>query len=305
MRPLDDVSGKEILQVKYPPNMNLSDFGFATRSTTILGTFGVVALAFADPEVGSRSAPATIQGMEAPISVGSPYKTDELTITIFDEAVLGASGPFHQEFASILAAANLVETENFPVFDKGWTVIAGRQDGGSIVDSYHAVQAYDFGADSTLSLEVYLRPRETPAGEWVTKSSVFSLSSRAEVGNGEDVVIGGLAVPGNYPRLVVFKVLGPSLAAFGIEMPLANPRVTLFRGNERVLHNDDWGALRTFETWQPGNICDLPGDPNESMIVTYLDPGLYTAVVNGETGESGVALLEMYLVDHFWIETSD
>lgn len=285
--------------------MIVSALDLAVRTAVTLGSVSVIVSAFADPEVGPQPTQTIIQSIEAPISVGSPYKTDELTITIFDAALSPGSERFSQEFASILAAANLVEIENFPVFDKGWMVLAGRQDGGSIVDSYHAVQAYDFGPDSTLSLELYLRPREAPVGAWVTRSSVFSLSARAEVGDGEEVVIGGLAVPGDYPRLVVFKVLGPSLDAFGVETPLSDPRVTLFRGNEKILENDNWESLRVYERSQSGLVCLPPSNANESLISTYLDPGLYTAVVSGGSGESGIALLEMHIQDLFWIETPE
>jgi hypothetical protein len=276
------------------------------KTIVILLAVSLAASGFADPESDPQSHQTTIQSTEAPVSVGSPFEMNELTITIFDAALSPGSGRFSQEFASILAAANLVEIANFPVFDKGWTVIAGRQDGESIVDSYHAVQAYDFGPDSTLSLELYLMPRETPEGKSVTlMAKTFSLSARAEVGDGEEVVIGGLAVPGNYPRLVVFKVLGPSLAAFGIETPLSNPRVTLFRGNEKILENDNWQSLRIYEQSQSGLVCLPPTDANESLISTYLEPGLYTAVVSGEAGANGIALLEMHIQDRFWIETPE
>lgn len=38
------------------------------------------------------------------------------------------------------------------------------------------------------------------------------------------------------------------------------------------------------------------------MIVTYLDPGTYTAVVSDADGGTGIALLEMYLVDEFMVQ---
>ena len=37
-----------------------------------------------------------------------------------------------------------------------------------------------------------------------------------------------------------------------------------------------------------------PPDPNEAAILITLQPGLYTAIVRGEGGTSGVGIVEVY-----------
>lgn len=52
---------------------------------------------------------------------------------------------------------------------------------------------------------------------------IFNMSARAEVRDGDGVTIGGLVIPGEFARLVVIKVRGPSLAAFEVDGVLTNP----------------------------------------------------------------------------------
>ena len=108
-------------------------------------------------------------------------------------------------------------------------------------------------------------------------------------------------MPGEFPRLVVFKARGPSLRAFGVSAPLANPTLVLYRGDEKVLENDDWTSLHDFEKRYVRQLFPTPDDPRESAIATYLDPGVYSAVIAGADGSGGVALLEVYIQDRFVI----
>lgn len=173
--------------------------------------------------------------------------------------------------------------------------------------AFRIIQTFEFGPESRWFLR-YVQPNHVfcaiPEGcpGVLETSRVFNFSARADVRPGEKVVIGGMVVPGEYARLVVFKVWGPSLAHFGVGAVLANPRMRLHRGSEVILENDDWGALREWEMDLARTVCPPPDDPLESMLVTYLDPGVYTAIVSGGDDGSGVALLEMYLLDAFRIE---
>lgn len=65
------------------------------------------------------------------------------------------------------------------------------------------------------------------------------------------------------------------------------------------MENDDWEDLREWEINLARSVCPSPDDTAESMIVTYLDPGPYTAIVTGADGGTGIALLEMYVLDDF------
>ena len=88
--------------------------------------------------------------------------------------------------------------------------------------------------------------------------------------------------------------MGPSLAAFGIPDPLADPILEL--------HGPPGFTTITNDNWQDGG-CNLgllggaPMNPLESAICATLDPGAYTAIVRGKNNTSGVALVEVYDVN--------
>src|SRR5262249_56632387 len=71
---------------------------------------------------------------------------------------------------------------------------------------------------------------------------LVNISTRGFVQTGDNVMIGGLIVSGSAPQTVVISATGPSLAAFGITNPLANPVLTLVRSSDQsiVASNDDW-----------------------------------------------------------------
>ena len=117
-----------------------------------------------------------------------------------------------------------------------------------------------------------------------------NISTRVNVGTDENVSIGGFIVTGTQPKEVVVRALGPSLPLDGT---LADPTLEL--------HDAGGITLATNDNWQDNpneqEIIDAgfaPSDANESAILTTLDPGLYTAVVQGVNGTTGVALVEAY-----------
>jgi cell shape-determining protein MreC len=132
-------------------------------------------------------------------------------------------------------------------------------------------------------------PTPTPGGS----SDLQNVSTRAQAGDGNDVLIGGFIIKGNEPKKVIVRAIGPSLEDVGIHGFLADPTLELFDGTgTSIKFNDDWktGGQRT-EIEQSGV---PPGNEQESAIVMTLAAGNYTAVVRGASGGTGVALVEAY-----------
>src|SRR5215475_5680310 len=69
-----------------------------------------------------------------------------------------------------------------------------------------------------------------------------NISTRGGVLTGDNVVIAGFIIGGSTNKTVAVTALGPSLAAFGIANPLANPTITLVRSSDQtvIAGNDDW-----------------------------------------------------------------
>jgi len=135
---------------------------------------------------------------------------------------------------------------------------------------------------------------------------VSNLSTRGWVGTGERVLIGGFVVHGGLPRNLLIRGIGPSLARFGIQEPLANPTITVFSGSTKVATNDNWedGNLQTYLTeriWitvvpHPAEWMK-PGNPLESALFLSLPPGAYTVHVSEVSAGQGVAMVELFDLD--------
>lgn len=126
-------------------------------------------------------------------------------------------------------------------------------------------------------------------------SRLLNLSTRAFVGRGEDVLIGGLIVRSLTARLLL-RALGPELSALGIGSALLDPKLELFDGNGMLLiANDSWKSAPNNAEISATGLA--PADNREPAILMNA-PGVnsYTAVVRGAGDTTGVALLEAYLV---------
>jgi len=126
-------------------------------------------------------------------------------------------------------------------------------------------------------------------------AKLANIATRAVVGTGDNVVIGGFILGGaeGSPRIII-RALGPALASLGIANPLADPTLELRDGNGMLIaFNDNWrdnpaqAALIKAAGLQPRN--DL-----EAVIAATLPPAAYTGIVAGRNGGIGVGLVEVY-----------
>jgi len=119
-----------------------------------------------------------------------------------------------------------------------------------------------------------------------------NISTRMRVGSGDNAMIGGFIINGNQSKKVIIRGRGPSLGAFGVQGALSDPFLELHDGSNAIIAtNDNWQ--------QAPNINEIPNgfapsDPRESVIVTTLAPGNYTAVIKGAHGETGIGIVETY-----------
>ena len=120
-----------------------------------------------------------------------------------------------------------------------------------------------------------------------------NISGRAFVSTGNDVLIGGVIIQGNTAEQVLFRALGPSLAAKGVTDPLLNPTLDLYNANGTLIaQNDDWMTSPQKSAIIASGLA--PGDPRESAIIETPAAGNYTAIVRGENNTTGVGLVEAY-----------
>jgi hypothetical protein len=137
-----------------------------------------------------------------------------------------------------------------------------------------------------------------------SQSSLGNISTRGFVQTGEHVMIGGFIVQGSGPKRVIIRAIGPELTQFGIPDALGNPRLELHNGNGALIGtNDDWqstiigGVITGNQANDIQNSGHVPTAASESAIIANLQPGNYTAIVQGVNNTTGVALVEVYDLD--------
>ncbi len=150
-----------------------------------------------------------------------------------------------------------------------YTIVLGANDGGTGIG---LVELWDMGGSA----------------------SIVNLSSRAQVGTGDNALIAGMYV-GDGTRAVI-RGIGPTLGAYGIQGALQNPTLELHDAQGTAIeYNDDWQSYS-----QSAEIQQLglqPGNDLESAILPTLAPGPYTVILRGLNDTTGVGMLEMYALE--------
>jgi hypothetical protein len=137
----------------------------------------------------------------------------------------------------------------------------------------------------------------TPAS---TTADLGNISARALAGPDSQALVAGFVVVGDGPVNALIRGVGPGLATFGVANPLAKVRLevhTTVNGADRIVaSNYGWGGSAGLkQTATRVGAFSLPA-ADDTAIVTALSPGAYTVVVAGAEGFSGVALVEVYLI---------
>ncbi len=192
----------------------------------------------------------------------------------------------------------------------GQAVIASNDDWGSapnaaqiVTSGYSPVNIYESAILATLAPGAYtaiVSGADGGTGVGIVEvfevdgitSPLVNIATRGFVQAGQDVMIGGFAIQGNSPKSVILRARGPSLAASGIANPLANPLIQVYSGNTLIAENDDWASGANAAQIQAAGFA--PSNASEAALLLSLPPGLYTVIVSGVGGTSGVAIVEVF-----------
>lgn len=131
-------------------------------------------------------------------------------------------------------------------------------------------------------------------------SQLIAISTRSQVGTDSGVQDAGFVITGTTPKTVLIRASGPALIPYGVAGTLADPVLTLYNSKSLPIDtNDDWSsdptnaAAISAAAAQVGDFPFASGSKDAALLVT-LDPGLYTAIVGGKSGGTGVAMVEVY-----------
>jgi cyclophilin family peptidyl-prolyl cis-trans isomerase len=126
---------------------------------------------------------------------------------------------------------------------------------------------------------------------------LVQLSTRMQVGTGDNVLIGGFIMRGPSDKRLMIRGIGPST---GLNGALADPVLELHDSTGAIIaSNNNWGDATNKQDIIDTGIA--PVSPNESAILTTLpsDPSnaFYTAIVRGANNTTGIGLVEVYDLD--------
>jgi cyclophilin family peptidyl-prolyl cis-trans isomerase len=126
---------------------------------------------------------------------------------------------------------------------------------------------------------------------------IVQLSTRMQVGTGDNALIGGFIMRGSAAKRLVIRGIGPSS---GLTGALADPTLEVHNATGAVVaSNDNWGDASNKQDIMDANLA--PNSPNESAILVALpsDPNnaFYTAIVRGTNNGTGLGLVEVYDID--------
>jgi hypothetical protein len=172
----------------------------------------------------------------------------------------------------------------------------------SLSNGSYTAQVAGQSNDSGVALvEVYGLPPTGPFNPSFPR--LVNLSARVQVGTGGNILIAGFVVGGSTSKTVLIRASGPALAPFGVSGILADPSLKLYRSNadqsSTLLEtNTGWtgNAQVSAESARVGAFSWGTASTPDSAILVTLPPGNYTAQVAGASGDTGVALAEVYEV---------
>lgn len=162
----------------------------------------------------------------------------------------------------------------------------------------YTAQITGVSGDSGVALaEVY---DETPDGAYSpSEARLTNVSARAQVGTGDNAMFAGFVIGGATSKTVLIRASGPSLSQFGVSGALPDPKLQLFNtaaGGSLLASNSGWAGNAEIgaAAASVGAFAWPNPDSHESALLLTLPPGSYAAQVSGESGDTGVALLEIY-----------
>jgi hypothetical protein len=117
-----------------------------------------------------------------------------------------------------------------------------------------------------------------------------NISTRARVGTGDSVMIGGFIITGTETKTVIVRGIGPSVPLPGA---LPDPVIEVYDSNGKFLaSNDNWKDAATRQEIMDSGLA--PTNDLEAALCGVINPGAYTVVVHDKKNTTGIGVFEVY-----------
>jgi immunoglobulin I-set domain protein len=165
---------------------------------------------------------------------------------------------------------------------------------------YTAQVAGESGDTGDALVEVY---DATPQGTYTpSMPRLVNLSARVDVRTGGNALFAGFVIGGSTSITVLIRASGPAIGAAPFDVPgtLPDPQLTLQNPATGAVYaaNNGWRDDPNIITAAASVGAFAWSDPasNDSALLVTLPPGSYTAEASGASGDTGVAIVEVYEV---------
>lgn len=152
----------------------------------------------------------------------------------------------------------------------------------------------------TLSLVIAAAPTPPPPGPVTPANAprMINVSTRAQIGAGENVMIAGFIIGGTENKTVLIRGVGPGLQQYGVQGFAKQTLLTLNSGQTQLAQNQGWStsadAAAIVSASASAGAFALTAGSGDSALIKTLAPGSYTALLSAPPGQEGVGLIEAY-----------
>ncbi|HEY1108247.1 MAG TPA: lamin tail domain-containing protein [Opitutaceae bacterium] len=202
------------------------------------------------------------------------------------------------------AAANAATIVSTTASVGAFALASGSADAAMVVDlpagQYSAVASGAGNSTGVALVELY---DSATTGD----ARLANIATRGFVGTEGNVLISGFVISSEGSKTVLIRAVGPALGAFGVTGTLADPQLTVYgratgaTADSALLANNDWstaaGASETAAVAARVGAFALASGSKDAALVATLPPGNYTVQASGVGGTTGVALVEIYVLE--------
>jgi Immunoglobulin domain len=264
------------------------------------------------PIAGAASSPevavTTISNAGTSFSASfAPYSATVISLAGPTSAPAAASQPSSQSIASGSTVVFSFPATGSPTPTYQWSLngapISGATSSALVLSGATSSDAGSYTCVATNSAGT---ATSSPATLTVVSTSnpgrLINLSCRAQVGKGASIMTAGFVVGGNGvsgSQSVLVRGSGPALGIFGLTGLLADPKLTLndtSPGGGVVDSDTGWGgspAIKNEAALLGAFSWGSAATPDSALLET-LPPNNYTAQIAGASGDTGLALVEVY-----------
>jgi len=205
-----------------------------------------------------------------------------------------ATATVGQPFSYQIAANNLPTSFGATGLPAGLTVSAGGLISGTpqlIGNTLVSVTATNSGGTTTATFGLNVL---APA-----PGRLINISSRCFVSAQSPTVFAGFAVGGSQAHAMLLRVVGPTLAGYGVTDALADPRMQVYNSAGALIgSNDNWqiqsNPVAVSTAAAASGAFPLPVGSKDAALIMTLNPGNYSFTANSVDSTSGSVLLEVY-----------